>query len=107
VFTAQASAAPPLRSRSSLIEMMILATFLAIVIAIYDHIPATGSAHVIIQVLGACRGVVGAFAGFVTLVGMLVFLFRHDYSSKKNRALWLTTFFFTASFGCSAYFFLV
>ena len=85
----------------------LVAGFLAIVAPSYGRIASNNFALMTVQAVGACLGVVGAFAGLIIFFGMLAYLFRRDRSSVKRKSLWLAIFFLTALFESSLYFFLV
>jgi hypothetical protein len=93
--------------RWSAIWMGLVFAFLVLIVLMHDRIESNAIAKPVFQVLGACLGVVGAFAGLIIFFGMLIYLFRHDSSPTRMKVLWLLAFFVTAWFGSSVYFWAV
>ena len=87
--------------------MGLVAAFLMLILPMRDRIESDEIAKPVFQVLGACLGVVGAFAALIIFFGMLIYLFRHDNSHTKMKVLWLLVFFATAWFGSTVYFWAV
>jgi hypothetical protein len=63
--------------------------------------------RLILQVLGAALGVVGALAAIVIWFGMVTFCLREDRSPIGTKIFWFILFFATGWFGAAAYFFIV
>jgi hypothetical protein len=87
--------------------MAVVALYLAIMVTLYNPSTSNNFTRNNFRVIGGCVGVIGAFAGWIIFVGMLVHLFQRDGPSTRRRVLWLVAFFFTACFGSSLYYFVV
>ena len=79
--------------------------FLIALTPAYDAIMSNIVQRIAFQIVSGCIAAIGTLAAMVLFLGMLGYLLFLDQSSWK--LLWLITFFFTAWFGSSLYFFTV
>jgi hypothetical protein len=63
--------------------------------------------ELLLRLLGAPLGILGAPASLVVLSGMAAFCVREDNSPTTTKLFWFAVFFIIAMFGAAAYFFSV
>jgi len=73
----------------------------------FRQIAVMPTGELVLRVLGAMLGLVGAPASLIIWFGMVAFCLREDHTRVGTKVFWFVLFFTTACFGAAAYFFAV
>lgn len=73
----------------------------------FSQVEAHPTSDLLLRIMGALLGVLGAPASLIILFGMMAFCVGQDNSATGIKTLWFLLFFVTAPFGAALYFFAV